>query len=102
CKAAEVRHVLTSRAFVTQDKLGAVIEEMEKQVTIVWLDDLRTEISLKDKILGYLRKARPLVKSRPDDPAVILFTSGSEGTPKGVVLTHRNILSNAAQAAARI
>ncbi|MBY5816641.1 acyl-[ACP]--phospholipid O-acyltransferase [Rhizobium leguminosarum] len=102
CKAAEVKHVLTSRAFVTQAKLAPVIAEMEKQVTIVWLDDLRAEISLKDKILGFLRKARPLTKGRPDDPAVILFTSGSEGTPKGVVLTHRNILSNAAQAAARI
>ncbi|WP_406647975.1 AMP-binding protein [Rhizobium acaciae] len=102
CKAAQVKHVLTSRAFVTQAKLGPVIAEMEKQVTIVWLDDLRAEISLKDKILGLLRKARPLVKRQPDDPAVILFTSGSEGTPKGVVLTHRNILSNAAQAAARI
>ncbi|MGO7859683.1 hypothetical protein ACC693_37895, partial [Rhizobium ruizarguesonis] len=76
CKAAQVKNVLTSRAFVTQAKLGAVIEEMEKQVTIVWLDDLRAEISLKEKILGYMRKARPLVKRQPDDPAVILFTSG--------------------------
>jgi long-subunit acyl-CoA synthetase (AMP-forming) len=38
----------------------------------------------------------------PDAPAVILFTSGSEGVPKGVVLTHRNLLSNCAQLAARI
>jgi acyl-[acyl-carrier-protein]-phospholipid O-acyltransferase/long-chain-fatty-acid--[acyl-carrier-protein] ligase len=102
CKAAQVQHVLTSRAFVTQGKLGPVIEELEKQVNIVWLDDLRTEVGLMDKIRGYLHKGRPLVKRKPDDPAVILFTSGSEGTPKGVVLTHRNILSNAAQAAARI
>lgn len=102
CKAADVKHVLTSRAFVTQAKLGPVVEELEKHVKIVWLDDLRATIGLKDKILGYLRKARPLVKRQPEDPAVILFTSGSEGAPKGVVLTHRNILSNAAQAAARI
>jgi acyl-[acyl-carrier-protein]-phospholipid O-acyltransferase/long-chain-fatty-acid--[acyl-carrier-protein] ligase len=102
CKAAQVTQVLSSRAFVTQAKLGPVIEELEKQVEIVWLDDLRATISQIDKVRGLLRKYRPLVKRRSDDPAVILFTSGSEGTPKGVVLTHRNILSNAAQAASRI
>ncbi len=102
CKAAELRTVLTSRAFVAQAKLGPIIEEVGKAVNIVWLDDLRTTIVLKDKLLGVLRKARPLVARKADDPAVILFTSGSEGTPKGVVLTHRNILANAAQAAARI
>ncbi|MGV3552995.1 acyl-[ACP]--phospholipid O-acyltransferase [Rhizobium sp.] len=102
CRAAKVEHVLTSRAFVTQAKLGPVIEEMQKQVKIVWLDDLRAEIGLVDKLVAYVRKGRMLVRRKPDDPAVILFTSGSEGSPKGVVLTHRNILSNAAQAAARI
>jgi acyl-[acyl-carrier-protein]-phospholipid O-acyltransferase/long-chain-fatty-acid--[acyl-carrier-protein] ligase len=102
CKAAKVEHVLTSRAFVTQAKLGPVVEELQKQVKIVWLDDLRAQVRLFDKLRGLFHKARPLVRRAPDDPAVILFTSGSEGTPKGVVLTHRNILSNAAQAAARI
>ena len=102
CKAAEVRTILTSRAFVEQGKLGSVIEEIEGSVRIVWMDDLRETITTADKVRGLLRKTKPRARATADDPAVILFTSGSEGTPKGVVLSHRNILSNAAQAAARI
>ena len=73
------------------------------KITIVYLDDVRPTITFFDKMRGLLNADKPLVPGRKaDDWAAILFTSGSEGTPKGVVLSHRNMLANAAQAAARI
>ena len=102
CKAAEVRRILTSRAFVHQAKLDGVVEQLGRAVEIVWLDDLRQTIAWHEKLRGRVMRARPLVARSAADPAAVMFTSGSEGTPKGVVLTHRNILANVAQAAARI
>ena len=55
-----------------------------------------------DKVRGLIAGTTPRVARKANDPAVVLFTSGSEGTPKGVVLSHRNILANAAQALARV
>jgi acyl-[acyl-carrier-protein]-phospholipid O-acyltransferase/long-chain-fatty-acid--[acyl-carrier-protein] ligase len=102
CQAAEVKTILTSRAFIAQAKLGEIIEELGKEVRIAYLDDIRGEVTAIDKVMGLLFKAKPVKRSKPEDAAVILFTSGSEGTPKGVVLSHRNILANVSQAAARI
>ncbi|AQS42114.1 MAG: Putative transmembrane AMP-binding acyltransferase family protein [Candidatus Tokpelaia hoelldobleri] len=102
CRTAQIRTLLTSRAFIRQARLDLIIEEMTKTVGIVYIEDLRANITFSDKIGGILRKTKPLVKKSGDDPAVILFTSGSESLPKGVVLSHNNIIANTAQAAARI
>lgn len=100
---AKIRTVLASHAFVEKAGLEAQVSAIEKAgVTIIWLEELRESVSRKEKALAFLNWRRPLRAAQAGDPAVILFTSGSEGTPKGVVLCHRNIHANAAQAEARI
>ena len=100
CTAAEIHTIISSRAFVEQAKLSKKIEALGR-LRIIYLEDLRKEISLGDK-LWYLLYARHCPGSfslnhDPEQAAVVLFTSGSEGAAKGVVLSHRAIMANIAQ-----
>jgi acyl-[acyl-carrier-protein]-phospholipid O-acyltransferase/long-chain-fatty-acid--[acyl-carrier-protein] ligase len=102
CKAANVTTIVTSRAFVEKARLTELLETLRATLNVVMLEEVRKSIGIFDKIRALFQAKRPIVRRLPDDPAAILFTSGSEGTPKGVVLSHRNMLANAAQGAARI
>jgi acyl-[acyl-carrier-protein]-phospholipid O-acyltransferase/long-chain-fatty-acid--[acyl-carrier-protein] ligase len=102
CRAAKIKTVVTSRAFIEKGRLAPLVAQIETEVRLIYLEDVRPTVSFGDRMRGLMSYGRPLVARTADDPAAILFTSGSEGTPKGVVLSHRNILANAAQAEARI
>ncbi|MEA2907703.1 MAG: acyl-[acyl-carrier-protein]-phospholipid O-acyltransferase [Alphaproteobacteria bacterium] len=102
CKAAELKCIVTSRSFVEKARLDNLVATLAGKVSIVYLEDIRPTITVSDKIRGALNWNKALVPRKADDWAAILFTSGSEGVPKGVVLSNRNMLANAAQAAARI
>jgi acyl-[acyl-carrier-protein]-phospholipid O-acyltransferase/long-chain-fatty-acid--[acyl-carrier-protein] ligase len=102
CRAAKVDTIVTAHAFVEKARLEKLIGAIEKDLRIVYLEDVRKTVNFADKLAGALRANKPLVARKPDDWAVILFTSGTEGTPKGVVLSNRNVLANVAQAEARI
>ena len=102
CRAAEIDTILTSRVFVEKGRLDNVIAQLAAKLRIVYLEDIRKTIGIADKLRGLMGWKKPLVARKPDDWAVIMFTSGSEGTPKGVVLSHRNMMTNVAQAEASI
>jgi len=102
CRAANIKYIVTSRTFVERAHLDKIVEALALDLNVIFLEDVRREITRADKLRGFLAARRPLVQRAAADPAAILFTSGSEGMPKGVVLSHRNILANAAQAEARI
>lgn len=107
CRLAEIKTVITSRRFLEIAKLEETAKLLQTEITLLYLEDLAGSVGLTDKIRGVLSARTAGIwyrdnKASPDAPAVILFTSGSEGIPKGVVLSHSNLLSNRAQLAARV
>lgn len=105
CQTAQIKTVVTARRFAERAKLVNVLQQLEAHVKVIYIDDFQAQISVFDKIAGLISSYAPKMFARqgkPEEPAVVLFTSGSEGTPKGVVLSHRNIEANRHQIAARI
>ena len=106
CKTAGVRRVLTAHRFIEQAKLHDVVDALEGAACeVVYLEDVRAKIGLADKLYAATAAMFPRrfrVETQPDEPGVVLFTSGSFGAPRGVVLSQKNLVSNVNQVATHI
>ncbi|MCC7080967.1 MAG: AMP-binding protein [Burkholderiales bacterium] len=103
--AAAIRTVITSRRFVEAARLDRLLQALDG-CRILYLEDLRAQLGWRDKIwlVGWaLWRPRSIAPGAdPDALAIVLFTSGSEGKPKGVAMSHDGVLANMAQLAAAI
>lgn len=100
CVAAGVKRIITSRRFVQLARLDRAVRALEG-FELLYVEDLRGELTLGDKLwlVGFAlwRPRSAVPEGEPGGPATVLFTSGSEGRSKGVVLSHDAMLANMVQ-----
>lgn len=103
---ADIETIITSEKFLQKLSVrGINLDTLFEGKHVLKLEDLKADISICHKIivgLGTLLPSFLVVKlfgkkSPLHSPAVIMFSSGSEGVPKGVVLSHQNIMANVKQ-----
>jgi acyl-[acyl-carrier-protein]-phospholipid O-acyltransferase / long-chain-fatty-acid--[acyl-carrier-protein] ligase len=99
CTIARISNIVTSRAFLEKARLTQLVEQLPN-IRVHYLEDMKARVTVRDKLWILLHQLYPhslTAGRKPDEPAIVLFTSGSEGRPKGVVHSHNSLLSNVAQ-----
>ena len=105
CRAAETKVVITARKFIELGELQPLIDALSDDLEFIYLEDIRDNLGPIDKAMALIGTVAPWAvraHTDPDESAVILFTSGTEGDPKGVALSHANLIANIEQVKAHV
>ncbi len=104
-KVASVKRVVTAHKFIELGKFEELEDWLGERCELIYLEDVRENLTVFDKLHAIIGPLAPWLfrgGAKPDSPAVYLFTSGTEGEPKGVALSHANILANVEQIRAHL
>ena len=101
CRTAHIKTVITSRRFIEVSRMEDIAAQLGEHTKILYLEDIKKSVRFTDTI-GSPVSLHKKYDVKPQEPAVVLFTSGSEGEPKGVVLSHINLMTNIVQLSSRV
>ncbi|WOI53101.1 AMP-binding protein [Parvularcula sp. LCG005] len=96
----QIKTIITSRQFIEVAQLEHLVEALSDVAEFKYLEDIKDSLKKVDKLRAGAGTMFPALLRRPtppESPGVILFTSGTEGNPKGVVLSHQNLCANVEQ-----
>jgi len=102
---AKIKRIVTAHRFIELGKFETLETELGLHAELIYLEDVRHHLSIFDKAAAAIGSVLPRTVTAtpsPAEPAIILFTSGTEGEPKGVALSHANILANIEQVRAHV
>lgn len=110
CTTSQIKTIYTARQFIATAKLEPLIEQIiSAGIKIRYLEEFKKTVHLGNKLSGLLKAYIPTMAYNligepvnADHTGLALFTSGSEGTPKGVALSHANLLANCCQLKSRV